>query len=121
MDTNRHEFEGGEERSHLGYPTRSEAVKPNSGGVEPTKVRDDASPSKIIVLKETGGYVLREFAGQRVLVTVQAQTAQMIIDYIDATWSRGTKVIWRVAVPFRRVARSSPVTRHTSLSFIPTV
>jgi hypothetical protein len=54
--------------------------------------------NKLIVRKEGGLFVLRSFRAGQQLETVKAFDAQMIIDYVNATWPVGTKVQW-IIVP----------------------
>ncbi len=54
--------------------------------------------SQLIVKKEEGMFILREMRGGECVVAIKAQTAQQIIDYLDANYPRGTIARW-IIVP----------------------
>jgi hypothetical protein len=59
------------------------------------------SPHQLIVRKETGLFVLREFANGKCASVMKAMNAQMIQDYLGATWPVGTVAQWIIVPPFQ--------------------
>lgn len=48
----------------------------------------------IFVTRSCGRFIVHVMRGQRTLERVTAQSAQLIIDYLNAAWPVGTRVQW---------------------------
>ncbi len=83
------------------------------GNGETAKRRNGEHGNRVIVLKEGGMFVLRTFVDGEEQEVVKVPSAQMILDYVRATWSVGTKVQW-IIIPRRpRTISSSPLVRRS--------